>query len=472
MDLRRKYKLNSNFHIFIFALSFLFNSYLMQIHSKPLPERILISNKNILKNNSTLNSKEEAYISNFTFIRKLDNFTNDNDTSNENISDDIINNEETNKNMTYDEINNNEGINMNRDDDETNNIQTKKNDNKTKIEEEPGVYLISFFLVFFPMGVYMICEMKNYENTKNRTDDVWKFLFFANNGALLGSIIDIMISNNTIFKYTPFVLGAIGFVFGSILYSIHYIKECNKEYASHFFSCEKIRKWCELPCFILSFIHLTKECCIIKNENSNTDCAYCCICFWNIFIYFLKIITIFFTFISYYIFVLFLLIFWFIGFLIYNSKHNKQNNDKNNNFRFQTSGNNVTEINSTNNDGVNSTIKNQLENAEAIIVIQNYKLNNEDINNQNTNDPYRKEMEGDNNNNIESSPNYNNIQNFTSQRSFENIKEYFNQPEENKDSKIYMKSINAIQMNFNENIDQNKNKPEISSIHKSNAKFH
>ena len=69
-----------------------------------MPERILISNTNILKNNSTLNSKEETNINNFIFIRKLDNFSNHNDTSNENKSDDILNNEETNKNMTDDEI--------------------------------------------------------------------------------------------------------------------------------------------------------------------------------------------------------------------------------------------------------------------------------------------------------------------------------------------------------------------------------
>ena len=228
MDLKRKYKLNSNFLIFLIVISFLFSSYFVQIHSKPLPERILISNKNIIKiikNNSTLNSKEETSISNFTFIRKLDNFTNDNDAYNENISDDIINNEETNKNMTDDETNNNEGMNMNMADDETNNIGTKKNDDKTKIEEEPGIYLISFFVVFFFIGVYMICKMKDFEETKNRTDDVWKFLFFANNGALLGSIIDIMISNDTVLDYTPFVLCAIGFVIGSILYLIQYIKE-------------------------------------------------------------------------------------------------------------------------------------------------------------------------------------------------------------------------------------------------------
>jgi len=272
--------------------------------------------------------------------------------------------------------------------------------------------------------------MKEYEETKNRTDDVWKFLFFANNGALLGSIIDIMISNDTVLDYTPFVLCAIGFVIGSILYLIQSIKESNKKkYVSHYFNCEKIKEWFKLPCFILSFIHLTKECCIIKNENSNSDCAYCCICLWNIFIYIVKIITIIITPISYYFFFIFLLIFWFIGFLIYNSKSNKNHyNDKSSNFSIQTSGNNVTQINSTNNNDANSAIKNHLGNAEEFFVIQNYKLFNEDINNQNTNDPYKKEMGGD--------------------------------------------KINVIQMNFNENIDQNENKPEISSIHKSNAEFY
>jgi len=82
MGLNWKHKLNSNFHIFIIVISFFFSSFFVQIHSKSLLERILIPNKNIIKiikNNSTLNSKEETDISNFTFIRKLDNFTNDND---------------------------------------------------------------------------------------------------------------------------------------------------------------------------------------------------------------------------------------------------------------------------------------------------------------------------------------------------------------------------------------------------------
>ena len=66
-----------------------------------------------------------------------------------------------------------------------------------------------------------------------------------------------MISNDTVLDYTPFVLCAIGFVIGSILYLIQYIKESNKKkYASQYFSCEKIREWFEFPCFILSFIHL------------------------------------------------------------------------------------------------------------------------------------------------------------------------------------------------------------------------
>jgi len=62
------HRLISKFHLFIIIL-FLFISYFEQVHSKPLPERILISNKNLSKyvsisNNSFLNSKDEININN------------------------------------------------------------------------------------------------------------------------------------------------------------------------------------------------------------------------------------------------------------------------------------------------------------------------------------------------------------------------------------------------------------------------
>jgi hypothetical protein len=415
-----------------------------------------------------------------------DDEINNNNGLKENITDDKIkNNDQTNKYIT-DNGTNNELTNMNMIDDELNNKYTKKNDNKIKAEEDPATYFLSFYAAFFAMGVYRICQMKDNKGEENRTNDVsnneeiqittndvWKLLFFANNGALLATIIDIVFFNSTLSTYFSLVLSAIGFLAGSVYFLYQYIKKCNQEYASYYFSCEKIVKWFKLPCYIIPLIGLADSCCIIKSDTPNNECS--CECFWiwvfNIFVYLTKIFAIIYAVVSYYIFVIFLLIFWAIGFLIYNSMFNKKDNkNKSSNFSMQTSGNNDTQINSTSSDGINSTIKNPLGNNEAIIVIQNYKINNEEINNQNTNDPYRKEIGGDNN--IESSPNFNNMLNFTSQRSFENIKEYFNQPEEKKDNKIYMKSINVFQMNFNANIEQNENKPEVSSIHKSNAEFY
>ena len=73
-----------------------------------------------------------------------------------------------------------------------------KNYNKTNnettsesIAEEPGTYLFVWFVIFFCMGLYMICSMKNYQETKNRTYDVWKFIYFTNNGILLFAGLNI-----------------------------------------------------------------------------------------------------------------------------------------------------------------------------------------------------------------------------------------------------------------------------------------
>ena len=109
----KMHKMISKFHLFIIIL-FLFNSYLVEVHTKPLPERILISNKNISKydsisKNSILNSKAGINITNFILKRKLDNFTNNNDEPIQNITDDKeINNGIVNLNKIGDKSNNNE----------------------------------------------------------------------------------------------------------------------------------------------------------------------------------------------------------------------------------------------------------------------------------------------------------------------------------------------------------------------------
>ena len=449
------HKMISKFHLFIIIL-FLFNSYFVEVHTKPLPERILISNKNISKydsisNNSILNSKAGINITNFILKRKLDNFTNNNDEPIQNITDDKeINNGIAILNKIGDKSNNNETY-MNMTDNKAKNNGTKKDDDKTKVEEDPGTYLIAFFVLFFFIGLYMICKMKEFKETKNRTDDVWKFLFFANNGALIGSTINIIFSNTAAIDYSLFVLCGIIFVIGTIYYIFQYIKKCNKEYATYYFSCEKAKEWFALPCFIMSLMELTDPCCrsssytVKEYSDGHKESTYCCNCTWNFIIYVVKRITLFMTIISYYIFLIFLLIFWFLVFLICNPfSTRKQNNDEKSNSNAQKSGSNDTQTNSTNNDGVNSTVKNHLENTASNSDF-NLNLNNGEKKNQDS----------------------------KSEGSIKRIKEYFNQPEENKNNKIgNMKSINAIQMNNNENFAQNKNNPGISSIPKSFAEFY
>ena len=410
---------------------------------------------------SILNSKANINISNFIFKRKLDNYTKNNNTV-------LSNNNKT------DDYNNNEASNMNMTENKTNNNVTKKKDDKTSIEEEPGTYLIGFFVLFAFMGIYMICKMKDYKETENRTDDVWKFLFFANNGALLGSIIDIFFSNNIIVEVAPLALSGIIFGIGSIYYLIHYIKNCNHEYASQYFSCEKVGEWFDLPCFIISLIGLTDPCCrsetytVTEYEDGHKESTYCCNCCWNSIIWIIKRIVLFMTILSYYIFVIFLLIFWFLALIIYIATANKkQNNDKSSNSNTQTGENNDTQTNSTKSDGANSTtIKNQLKNNEQINVINQINLNNGDDKNiiQNANYP--------NSNEIGGNPLYNDIQQFKSEVSIKNFKEYFNEPKENKNDKFGKKSINSIHKNINGNFAQKENNPEINSIPKSIVEFY
>ena len=64
--------------------------------------------------------------------------------------------DKSNNNETYRNITDNLGKNNG----------TKKDDDKAKVEEDPGTYLIEFFVLFFFIGLYMICKMKEYEQTK------------------------------------------------------------------------------------------------------------------------------------------------------------------------------------------------------------------------------------------------------------------------------------------------------------------
>jgi hypothetical protein len=73
-----------------------------------------------------------------------------------------------------------------------NNANKTSNETDTSnFTEEPGTYLLSWFVIFFFMGLYIVCSMKKYPSIAHRTDDVWKFMFFANNGILVAASVTI-----------------------------------------------------------------------------------------------------------------------------------------------------------------------------------------------------------------------------------------------------------------------------------------
>ena len=205
---------------------------------------------------------------------------------------------------------------------DTNNYNEQKketNETKTNFEEDPGTFLLAWFFIFFFMGLYIICVMKKYEETAKRTDDVWKFMFFANNGILVASFLNFLSFKNIFMDSSPFALSFIVFCIGCVYYLCKFSKNCNNRYAYEYFQYDKIREFFNLPCFILSLIGLTDPCCrsesytVTTYADGHVESTECYMHCWNCFIYIFKRFAVIFSILSYYVFVIFYLIFWFIG---------------------------------------------------------------------------------------------------------------------------------------------------------------
>ena len=273
----KNYYYSNLINLFIFII--IINKFSSQI----LPKRILINGKTNIDNNN---------ISNYT-----------KNGSNRN----LINNES--------EIGN--GTNLNNTDNITEDSYI------SMIKKDPGFYLLGWFLIFFTMGCYMVCKMKEYEQTRDKTDLVWKFMFMANNGTLLAAGINIFDIHNMYIDSSPFLLGTLVFIIGGICYLRKFISECNASYAELYFQSNPFQYWCNIPCFIWTLIGLTDPCCrsetytVTTYADGHTESTYCCNVMWNCFIKVIKRLAFFFTAISYYIFILFVMIFWYLIKLLY-----------------------------------------------------------------------------------------------------------------------------------------------------------
>ena len=204
---------------------------------------------------------------------------------------------------------------------QTNN--TNSTDDSTSVSEDPGTYLLAWFIIFFFIGAYIICTMKKYPEISNRTDDVWKFMFFANNGILVASSVNIFNIRNLILDSSPFALSALVFIIGCIYYISKYFQTCSMKVAFHYFECDKLGELYKIPCFMWSLKSLSDDCCrsnsytVYTYADGHTESNECCHHIWNCAILIIKRLALVFSIVSFYIFLLFYLIFWAIAKLIF-----------------------------------------------------------------------------------------------------------------------------------------------------------
>lgn len=270
------------------------------------------------------------------------------------------------------------------------NITNKKTDSKnSSIEKEPGTYLLSFLILFLFMAIYMICQMKKYEETKNRQYDVYRFIWYANNGALIGAGIEFIFVKNVYIASSVVIVGVIIFIIGAIYFINKYSKNCDKE---AYFNNAYLKEIFGLPCFIWALVSLTDPCCRCDTYTETTyadghkEDNYCCVACFNCFMLLFKRLIVIMTFLSFYIFAVLFALFWYIAKVTCCSK--TKNNTDNNNNNNTTLGGNVP----TNNGYNEKEIDNNNDIMKSIGNV-NQQTKNVNINNDKKNSNNNKNIE-------------------------------------------------------------------------------
>lgn len=191
-------------------------------------------------------------------------------TSSNPISNRILNKNETNLLNNSDELRGQNNSLSNEILEENNNSNSYNGINISNFGKYPGSYLLEWYIIFFAMISYMEGKIKSYPETKDRREDVWRFMFFANNGILVAASINLfnpynMFLHNRYIDGSPFVIGTIIFIIGCFCYIYTFKKKCNIDLAEQYFSC----KLPILPCFIWKLIDLTDPC-YRRDNNTKT----------------------------------------------------------------------------------------------------------------------------------------------------------------------------------------------------------
>lgn len=298
--------------------------------------------------------------------------------------------------------------------------------------KSPFFYLTGYYIVFVLMSIYMIFIINrspiSQDIKENMKADIWRFLFIANNGSLLVSII-FLSEVYSISGFAPFGLGLTILIIGTICY----LCKINDECLALFFAENKMELLCKIPCFIIKIVKYTYECCRCQYyditvttvyNDGHVKKDYCCTsiicCLWNMFCLILKIMSTIFTIISYYIFLGIFWIIWKIGRCIYLKKDPEENNDvniNNNMVNHEYVDGNINQP--VNNININQQIQNNYPSSNEIY--SNNNFNNNDNNNYNQeNNVYNKYNYDNNNININDGNNIVNSSDLPSEREIKN----------------------------------------------------
>lgn len=197
------------------------------------------------------------------------------------------------------------------------NATLEDNNNSFIDRKSPFFYLTGYYIIFAMMIIYVVVIINRspikVETKEALKSGILKFLYMANNGALLVSIIFIS-SVYKISGFTPIALGLIILTFGSI----YYLCNLKDNWVQVFFDNNNVEELCRLPGLMLKLVRYTFECCRCEYYDVNlvtyytdgtvekdTICTSIICLIWNVLMLVLKIMSTFFTIISYYIFLLF-----------------------------------------------------------------------------------------------------------------------------------------------------------------------
>ena len=311
-------------------------------------------------------------------------------------------------------LNNKNFSNSNRD---INSTYIKEKEKKTD-DSNPFYYLFGFYIIFIMMSIYMIFIINRSkikpQHEKKIKSDLFKFLYFANNGSLIVSLIFL----SAVYRASGFLPFGIGLVILGIgtFYYVSKIKISCKEILSDDENNTKVKSLINVPCTIINIVQFTYECCRCEyydietttyytdgTKEKNYYCTSILCCIWNIYCMVVKAITTIFMILAYYIFFGIFWLFWVIAKFIYSkykNKHDQEEEEKDtekkshetninskNNHPQDIKENKTLDISFKVNEKYNKDNSNKTKsnNAKAENIINSNIINNEVMNNKNNN---------------------------------------------------------------------------------------